>query len=111
MKRKKGVLLLLLLSLLLPSVSAAQEQSVDVGIGFSEGQTLRQPYPSVTTPINNVLPATSTMRASESPISRGSLPKTGEVQDRRLQIAGIVCLVACYWLFLVARFKKEEQYE
>lgn len=109
MKRKKGVLLLLLLSLLLPSVSAAQEQSVDVGIGFSEGQAPRQPYPSVTTPINNVLPATSTMRASESPISRGSLPKTGEVQGIGLQFAGIVCLGICYWLFLFFRIKEEER--
>lgn len=112
MQRRRGVLIVLLVSLFLPTITFAQEKSTEVGIGFSEVDTSKQPSPSdIVTPINNILPATSTAQAAKpfSLTSQGTLPKTGEDQSSKLRFIGVLCLMACYWLFLFSRMKGEEE--
>lgn len=111
-RRRKGVLIVLLISIFLPTATFAQEKPTEVGIGFSEIDTSKQSSPSdIVTPINNVLPTTSTVRTADtfSPASHGALPRTGEGQSSILRFVGMLCLMACYWLFLFLRMKGEEE--
>lgn len=106
--RKKGLLLLIVLSLFLPMVSYAQEEATQVGIGFSQVEPPGKSSPTTVTPVNNVLPATSTTRMADT--SKGALPKTGEAQSLRLRFVGLLCLIVCYWLFLFLRMNEEEEH-
>ena len=112
MPRKKGVLILALICLFLPTFSYAQEEGTQVGIGFSTAETPKQPSPSDRmTPMTNVLPSTATTRTADalSPTSKGTLPQTGEAQSVRLRVVGLLCLVVCYWLFLFLNMNEEEE--
>lgn len=105
----KGLLLVLVLSLFLPTMGYAQEEETQVGIGFSQaeppGRSSQSPAPA-----NNVLPLTSTTQGADKvfPARTGTLPKTGDNQTNRLRIVGLICLMICYWLFLFFRMKEEE---
>lgn len=110
MQRKRGVLILLLISLFLPTLSYAQEKTTPVGISFSEVDTPRQPSPSDrVTPVNNVLPTTTAFQAA-TPRYKGALPQTGEFHSVRLRFIGLLCLIVCYWLFLFLRMNEEEEH-
>lgn len=104
MPRKKGVLILALLCFFLPTFSYAQEEATQVGIGFSQAEPPGKSSPTTVTPVNNVLPATSTTRMADT--GKRTLPQTGEAQSMRLQFVGLLCLIVCYWLFLLVQFKK-----
>lgn len=110
MKSKRRIVIIGLVFLLfsIPLSASAQEKS-DVGIGFEKDiyEPIREP-----TPINNVLPSTTRYNQATPYYSSGkSLPQTGSRQSRYLQLAGIFCLVAFFWLFLFLQLREEEEYE
>lgn len=105
MKHKKWVFFLLLLCFLLPvTTQAAEEQDIEIGIGFKEAQPLPKEIPA--TPKENVLPLTSGDRIYQARRIR-ALPKTGMIQTSWINVIGIFCLAVWFWLFLFFRIRED----
>lgn len=100
--RIKGVVVLLLLSFCFSSSASANEET-EVGISFTTGTTEPAKPPR---PID-VIPLTTEKDYVQA---TGRYPQTGEKgQSKILQLIGALCVAGVFWLFLLFRFKDEEE--
>lgn len=108
MNRIKGLLIVLILGLSFSSTALGSEvtnQETEVGIGFAQSDTEE---PIIVRP-NNVIPLTTEKDYVQA---TGRYPKTGEKgQSKLLQFIGALCIAGVFWLFLLLRFKDEDEEE
>lgn len=101
MNRIKGLVMVLITCFSFSSAAWAAEET-EVGIGFT---TADIEEPIIVRP-NNVLPLTSTKSYEPT----GRLPQTGEKgQSTFMQLIGAMCLTGVFWLFLIFKFKEEDE--